>query len=269
MSPGTHQLWSRFYFKGDGSWPFQIEGLESRALSGSRIGGKTVSRVLVVDDEPEILLGLQRSLRRQDCEIVGVGCARQAFEVLAKQCVDIIVSDECMPEMTGIAFLAEVRRRYPYVVRIILTGHASLDVAIRAINDGNAFRFLSKPCAPGDLQKALNEALVERNLSTSAAGLMHATQQYLAHHSNERRALADWSDTSLSTPTSSEVASISEAERAVLNLLVMGEGVERIAGMLSTSPECIQRHIFSLLQKFGLDSQDTLVQRARWESGRP
>lgn len=120
-------------------------------------------RILFVDDEPRVTTAVARMLRGTPYEILTANSARGALDVLETSDVDVIVSDERMPEMSGCELLAVARRRFPEAVRIILTGDASLDAAIEAINEAEIYRFLTKPCSPDDLQKCLESALAARS----------------------------------------------------------------------------------------------------------
>ena len=121
--------------------------------------------ILLVDDEPSVLDGLARSLRRPDYRVRTATSPTLALEHLQAEQVDVIVSDHLMPGMTGLEFLKLVRDRFPDTVRIMLTGHADLDTAVRAINEGEIYRFLSKPCAPVELQVTVHLALEQLALS--------------------------------------------------------------------------------------------------------
>src|SRR5436190_341918 len=88
--------------------------------------------VLFVDDEPAILEGIGVVLRKEPYEIVTAAGPIKALEILASRRVDVVVSDERMPNMSGAEFLARVREAYPDTVRIVLTGQASLEAAIRS-----------------------------------------------------------------------------------------------------------------------------------------
>ncbi|MBW2059477.1 MAG: response regulator [Deltaproteobacteria bacterium] len=121
-------------------------------------------KVLFVDDEPHVTEGLKRALRREPYEILSAKSAHHAMEILARQPVDVVVSDEKMPGMSGSQFLTIVSQRYPDTVRIILTGHASLETAIRAINEGKIYRFLTKPCNEVDLAVTIRQALQLKDL---------------------------------------------------------------------------------------------------------
>ncbi|HET6164072.1 MAG TPA: response regulator [Planctomycetota bacterium] len=121
--------------------------------------------VLFVDDDPQLLDALRDSLRREPYEVVTAGSAAEGLAILESRPIDVVVSDERMPGMTGSAFLAEVRRKHARTIRIILTGQASLDGAIRAINDGEIYRFLVKPCAPLQVARTVRDALLLRGLA--------------------------------------------------------------------------------------------------------
>jgi len=116
-------------------------------------------RVLLVDDEPHVTEALKRVLREEAYDIRTASSARTALQILAREAVDVVVSDERMPGMSGSEFLATVRRSYPNTVRILLTGHANLEAAVRAINEGEIYRFLTKPCKEADLTRAIEHAL--------------------------------------------------------------------------------------------------------------
>jgi DNA-binding NtrC family response regulator len=120
--------------------------------------------VLFVDDEPAVLEGFRDSFRREAFEVVIARSALSALEILAARRIDVVVSDECMPQLSGADFLTMVRKRHPDVVRIMLTGEASLSTATKAINDG-LYRFLSKPIEPTELGRVVRDAL--RSKSTA------------------------------------------------------------------------------------------------------
>ena len=103
-------------------------------------------RILFVDDEPMVLNGLQRTLRkmRRDWDMTFVGSGREALDVLGKKPMDVIVSDLRMPEMDGGRLLAEVKKQHPHVVRIILSGQLDQEMTLKSVQ--LAHQSLSKPC---------------------------------------------------------------------------------------------------------------------------
>ncbi len=121
------------------------------------------ARILFVDDEPNVLEGLRNRLHRQrkkwDMYFASSGAA--ALEILAAQPMDVIVTDMRMPGMDGAALLAAVKQAYPGMVRIVLSGHAELATALRAVPV--AHQFLTKPCEAGVI-----EATVERACNLQA-----------------------------------------------------------------------------------------------------
>lgn len=119
------------------------------------------NRVLLVDDDPNILAALQRQLRKKaDIQTAPSGAA--GLEILKSgDPFAVVVTDYCMPEMNGIEFLSKVRRISPDSVRMLLTGSADLAAAIQAVNQGNIFRFLTKPCASEELLEVLKVGIEE------------------------------------------------------------------------------------------------------------
>ena len=115
--------------------------------------------VLLVDDDIGVLEGLKRALRREGLDVLCATSARGALEILRATRVEVVVSDDCMPGMSGSALLAAVREMLPSVARIILTGGGTLDAAARAISDGVAFAFLTKPCEATALASLIHDAL--------------------------------------------------------------------------------------------------------------
>jgi DNA-binding NtrC family response regulator len=118
--------------------------------------------VLFVDDEPAVTAALKRVLHRQPWRVLEASSGEEALEVLAREDVAVIVSDEQMPGMSGSELLARVRRVRPGTARMILTGQASLPAAIRSINEGEIRRFFMKPCDEAKLVESIREVLQER-----------------------------------------------------------------------------------------------------------
>lgn len=122
----------------------------------------TAPHVLLVDDEPAIRNSLIRVLADEDYRISTASNGIQALAILKAQEVDLIISDEKMPYMTGANFLREVRKQYPATVRIVLTGQPSIESMIAAINEGEIFRFLLKPWNDAELLEAVRLGLAQR-----------------------------------------------------------------------------------------------------------
>lgn len=132
-------------------------------------------KILLVDDEPNVLSALKRQLRGNfDVETSG-DPTEAILKFNNKTSFAAVISDFRMPKMNGIEFLKEVRKRSPETTRIMLTGYADLDNAIRAVNDGHVFRFLTKPCENDVLLENLKEAVNQYELVTGKRILLEKT----------------------------------------------------------------------------------------------
>ena len=116
-------------------------------------------RVLFVDDEISALRGYQRVLHGEFSVSTAVGGEQGLAAIQANGPYAVVVSDMKMPGMNGAEFLSRVRERAPETVRMLLTGYADLQSAIDAVNRGNIFRFLTKPCEKETLIEAINRGL--------------------------------------------------------------------------------------------------------------
>ena len=129
-------------------------------------------RVLFVDDDPNILAGYKRQLRKQFHIETAEGSVGGLEAIKNNDPFAVIVSDLRMPEMDGNQFLSRAKKLSPESVRIMLTGYADLSSAIEAINHGNIFRLLTKPCAKEALIQALNNGIdqFKKNIRNIPAG---------------------------------------------------------------------------------------------------
>lgn len=115
-------------------------------------------RLLLVDDEPNILAALQRLLRRDRYEVFCATSGAAGLALLAQQCVDVIVSDQRMPAMLGVDFLRQARAICPDSIRIMLSGYTELQSVTDAVNEGAIFKFLTKPWDDTQLRGHVAEA---------------------------------------------------------------------------------------------------------------
>jgi EAL domain-containing protein (putative c-di-GMP-specific phosphodiesterase class I) len=122
-----------------------------------------------VDDQVEVTEALETNFHRKPFKIHTANSAHEAFRTLAQVPIDVIVSDENMPGMTGSRFLSLVRNKYPDVIRIILSGKADLSATLAAINSAQAHQFLIKPCSSEDIALCLTAALEERTAKKTGA----------------------------------------------------------------------------------------------------
>lgn len=132
-------------------------------------------RILCVDDEPHILDGLRRNLRRNFDVHVAVGGAAGLDTLATHGPFAAVISDMRMPGMSGAEFLKEVCGRCPDTTRMLLTGHAEVDAAIAAVNEGHIYRFLTKPCPPEVLVPAIEGAVELNRLRLAERELLEQT----------------------------------------------------------------------------------------------
>ena len=114
--------------------------------------------LLLVDDEENILAALRRLLRQDGYRILAASSARQGLELLAEHPIGVIISDQRMPEMTGVEFFSQVKELYPKTVRMILSGYADLGSVTDAINRGSIYKFITKPWDDATLSANVHEA---------------------------------------------------------------------------------------------------------------
>jgi two-component system probable response regulator PhcQ len=132
----------------------------------------TEASILLVDDETHITEALSRHFPKQTFEVFKAHSAAEAYGILERHSIDVVVSDERMPGESGAEFLGNVRRRFPKAIRMMLSGQANLEAAIRAINEGEVYRFFLKPCNPTDLIFTIRRALEHRRLTEKSWALL-------------------------------------------------------------------------------------------------
>lgn len=133
--------------------------------------------LLLVDDEESILSALKRVFRRDGYHILTATSGARALELLADEPVDVIVSDQRMPGMTGIEFFREAKRLYPDTVRITLSGYTDLESIIQAVNEGYVYKFLTKPWEDDLLRDHVSQAFEHGELSAENCRLGSAVLQ--------------------------------------------------------------------------------------------
>jgi len=135
----------------------------------------TLPRILCVDDEPRVLDSLTLTLRRE-YEVHIAASGEAALGILKKSGpFAVICTDMRMPVMSGAVLLKTVMQQYPETTRILLTGEPGRDAAVDAVNEGQIFRFLTKPCAPEQLKAALAAAVKHHHLVSSERVLLQET----------------------------------------------------------------------------------------------
>ena len=114
----------------------------------------TKHTLLVVDDEPNVCDSVHDLLRRE-FRVLKARNATEGIKVMEQNEVHIIMTDQRMPQITGVEFLSRIRARHPKAIRMLFTGYADLDAIVAAINQGHVFQFLKKPWQPEELEAAV------------------------------------------------------------------------------------------------------------------
>jgi signal transduction histidine kinase len=127
------------------------------------IEANAIHNLLVIDDEPEIVKALRRQFRRT-YNVFTASSAEEGYNVLGSTTIHAIISDQRMPGMNGAEFFSQVRHEYPDAIRLLLTGYADIQAVIAAINDGNVFRYITKPWDPVELDTIVREAFERHDL---------------------------------------------------------------------------------------------------------
>lgn len=138
---------------------------------------KAPYRLLLVDDEPNILASLRRVFQRENYELLFAATAKEALAIMEKQPVELIMTDFMMPGMNGSELLVEVRERWPQTIRIMLTGHANTDAVMGSIRDGAVYRFILKPWNDDDIRLTIALALEQYELIQRTHSLEQQTQK--------------------------------------------------------------------------------------------
>lgn len=135
------------------------------------------SSILLVDDETNVLAALKRSLMDEPYVIASANSGDEAIVRMIEQPFKVVISDERMPNMDGSELLGIIRERWPETVRIMLTGHASVEATMRAVNSGEIYRFFTKPWDDVMLKLAIRSAIEKFDLEEENRRLLRTVKQ--------------------------------------------------------------------------------------------
>ncbi|MCG5051995.1 MAG: response regulator [Myxococcales bacterium] len=247
-------------------------------------------KVLVVDDEPEVIEGLKVALRKEPYEVIGAHSAAEARVILSREPVGAIVVDERMPGQSGSEFLAELAKEQPHLPKIMLTGHADLQVAVRSINEGRVFRLLQKPCETDELAMAIRDALRKHAVKSVTQRLVHLSRRQAVLVEELDRESAGSTDPGLTGLMSTqempsvavsddeadpvamlspeESANLSRREKEILRAMVAGKKPRELAHMFFISVHTARNHVKAIYRKLGVHSQGELIAKVLRAPGR-
>lgn len=197
---------------------------------------------MLVDDERLVLDALAPRLRRRVDVVTAIGPHEALDKLTHGPNVAVIVSDMRMPHMNGAQLLRVVRDRWPETVRMLLTGHTDFETAMSAVNDGHIYRFLTKPCPPDVLVKAVEAGVAQHRLVVAERELLETTVRGIVDTLTEVLELA--SPASFSAGRRIRVLAVAMAEAQHLSHERWALELAALLGQLgkvSLSPETVQR----------------------------
>lgn len=149
------------------------------------------NRILVIDDEQIVLIALSETLRREGYDIVALSNPLEGLDRIKREPFGLILTDQQMPQMTGLEFLAQAKQIQPDATRILITAVLSLSVAIDAINKGEIYRFIVKPWLREELLATIKGAIQRFELIRSNAALYEQTRQMNAELTTQVARIAE------------------------------------------------------------------------------
>ncbi len=133
--------------------------------------------LLIVDDEENILNALNRTLRKEPYRIITAGSGLEGLSVIEREKITLVLSDHRMPGMEGVEFLSEVRKKSPETIRLMLTGYADIRAVMNAINQGEVYRFITKPWDDEEIKLIIRGAIKHYDLITENRELHALTRR--------------------------------------------------------------------------------------------
>ena len=127
--------------------------------------------LLIIDDEVEITKSIVRQFRNR-YKVFSATSAKEGLAIMEKEHIQVVLADQRMPEMTGADFFNVIKVKYPYALKLMLTGYSDIEAVIGAINEGQVFRYITKPWIPNELDSIVKEAFEKYELITNKRKLM-------------------------------------------------------------------------------------------------
>ena len=133
--------------------------------------------ILLVDDEQGVISALKRVLMDQSYEIFTANSGTEGLNIMKSNRIKLVISDERMPGMSGTEFLTSVNNLFPSTIRIMLTGHANIQSAMNAVNNGEIYRFFAKPWDDLEIKLSIKSAIDKFNLEEENRRLLKTVKR--------------------------------------------------------------------------------------------
>lgn len=210
-------------------------------------------KVLIVDDEEAVLEGLRAILKRGFSVITAHGPKAGLLALRAAGPFAVVVSDFKMPQMDGAEFLSRVREISPRTVRVVLSGYADFDAAVDAMNKGECYRFLTKPCDAEVLRKTLQECLEKHRTHYQQLPLAAIGPANPAPAEGEGRGGGDLAEINIALL-------LSPKELRVADLLRLDASSKEIARIMNISTRTVESHRNRIRKKLRLGDRKISLQ---------
>ncbi|HEX8912201.1 MAG TPA: hybrid sensor histidine kinase/response regulator [Humisphaera sp.] len=204
--------------------------------------------LLVVDDEPDVVKSV-KDLLRLEHRVLTATSAAEALAVLDREPVHVVMTDQRMPEMTGVQFLARVQERNPEVVRLLFTGYADVRAVIDAINQGHVWRYITKPWDPDELAAIIRDAcqrydlVHERNELTATLRLRNEELERANTQLAEANIRLNGANAELRRANDLKHAFIQVASHELRTPLTILQGMVRLAGAVPGNPAQLKGYL--------------------------
>jgi signal transduction histidine kinase len=190
--------------------------------------------LLVVDDEADVVKSV-KDLLRLEYRVLGATSATEGLDILSREPVSVVMTDQRMPGMTGVQFLAKVKEAYPDIIRLLFTGYADVRAVIDAINQGQVWRYITKPWEPDELALVIREACERYDLLKERKDLTASLQQKNSELSEANSELQRANDL--------KHAFIQVASHELRTPLTILQGMLRLATHVPDAPPTIRTYL--------------------------
>jgi signal transduction histidine kinase len=204
--------------------------------------------LLVVDDEPDVVKSV-KDLLRLDHRVLTATSAADALAILEREPVHVVMTDQRMPEMTGVQFLSQVQTKYPDVVRLLFTGYADVRAVIDAINQGHVWRYITKPWDPDELSAIIRDAcdrydlVRERRELTETLRLRNEDLEKANTQLAQANIQLNQVNAELRRANELKHAFIQVASHELRTPLTILQGMVRLAGTVQGAPPALKGHL--------------------------
>ncbi|MCA9039697.1 MAG: response regulator [Planctomycetaceae bacterium] len=219
-------------------------------------------RILVIDDEPNVIQACKRALKRGGFDVIGTTDPEEALRTVESDDISVIISDQRMPEIQGSALMEKVKRIAPDTVRVILTGYADINAAIDSINSGNVFRYISKPWDDDELRTVISEAAEKYRLTREVQQLQEQVRLQNEQLQEQNLQLQNWND-ALEAKVSERTQEVTDLNQQLKKTLmgiinILAEMSERHSTVVGNHSKRVAALSSKVARKLGVTGDDLL-----------